>query len=220
MLFNKACLIFMSKTYLFILKTILSILLDLFMQLFFNLSGYEQLFLISVFFCFFSILEYIGVFHYLEKKIKIFKSKKFDTPKRIEFEQEFIPLKEVIDYFREYNISISPSSTQKLWSKIFGSDKVIVDQELVNLLDYAIGEEITIYGQKTESIQNLQPLNLMNINTNPFYLKENWTNDYNSVYDNEKLIYTNLKVKKCDLDKLIEKHEQPRIDILTPKHIG
>lgn len=210
----------MSKTYLFILKTILSILSDLFMQLFFNLSGYEQLFLISVFFIFFSILEYIGVFHYLEKKIKIFKSKKVDTPKGIEFEQEFIPLEKVIDYFREYNIRIFPGSTQKLWSEIFGSDKVIVDQELVNLLDYAIGEEITIYGQKTESIQNLQPLNLMNINTNPFYLKENWTNDYNSVYDNEKLIYTNLKVKKCDLDKLIEKHEQPRIDILTSKHIS
>ncbi|NCZ53092.1 MAG: hypothetical protein EBY81_04270, partial [Verrucomicrobia bacterium] len=78
----------------------------------------------------------------------------------------------VIDSFKEYNIRIYPGSTQKLWSEILGSDKAIVNQELVNLLDYVIGEEIIIYGQKTESIQNLQPLNLMNINTNPFYLKE------------------------------------------------
>ena len=57
---------------------------------------------------------------------------------------------------------------------------------------------------KQESIQNLQPLDLTNIDTNPFYLKENWANDYNSVYDNGKLVYTNLKVRKCDLDKLIK----------------
>ncbi|MCP5374873.1 MAG: hypothetical protein H6743_02080 [Rickettsiaceae bacterium] len=61
---------------------------------------------------------------------------------------------------------------------------------------------------------NLQPLNLTNINTNSFYLKENWANDYNSVYNNGILVYTNLKIRKCDLDKLIEKHKQPRIDII------
>ncbi|NDA89854.1 MAG: hypothetical protein EBY20_02950 [Alphaproteobacteria bacterium] len=135
--------------------------------------------------------------------------------KKVTAKQEFIPLKKVIDSFKEYNIRIYPGSTQKLWSEILGSDKAIVNQELVNLLDYVIGEEIIIYGQKTESIQNLQPLNLMNINTNPFYLKENWTNDYNSVYDNGILVYTNLKVRKCDLEKLIEKYKQPRIDIIN-----
>lgn len=126
-----------------------------------------------------------------------------------------MPLKEVIDSFKEYNIHTYPGSTQKLLSQIFSSDNTIVNQELHNLLDYAISGEIIIYGQNTESIQNLQPLNLTNINTNPFYLKENWTNDYNSVYDNGMLLYTNLKVRKCDLEKLIEKYKQPRIDIIN-----
>jgi hypothetical protein len=171
--------------------------------------------LLFVFGAYALIWSFKSSFRNLEKNLRVELDKKINIPEEIEFEQELIPLKKVIDSFKEYNLRIHRGSTQKLWSEIFGSDKAIVNQELVNLLDYAIGEEITIYGQKTESIQNLQPLNLMNINTNPFYLKENWDNDYNSVYDNRILLYTNLKVRKCDLDKLIEKHKQPRIDIIN-----
>ncbi len=198
----------MSLIYSQVIKFTISIIINLIMQQFLKLSLIMQIGTVIGFFCFFSILEYFKINHKIWDWIK---SKRYWNKLFV----IFLPLKEVIDSFKEYNIHTYPGSTQKLLSQIFSSDKTIVNQELHNLLDYAISGEIIIYGQNTESIQNLQPLNLTNINTNPFYLKENWTNDYNSVYDNGMLLYTNLKVRKSDLNKFIKKYKQPRIDIIN-----
>jgi hypothetical protein len=102
----------------------------------------------------------------LEKNLQIKIDKKIDIPEEIEFEQEFIPLKEAVDYFIEYNIRQSSTANHKLAFNIFSRAKYSpLNQELANLLGYFIDKEITIYGQKTKSISNLQAMNLEYINT-------------------------------------------------------
>lgn len=60
----------MSLTYLQFIKLIISIIIDLVMQEFLELSFIEQIVIVIVAFLFFSLLEYLGAFHSLERKIK------------------------------------------------------------------------------------------------------------------------------------------------------
>jgi hypothetical protein len=133
----------------------------------------------------------------------------------VEALQKKLPLNKVIDYFVEYNIQHSSTASRQMQFAYIGTKNItsdnfgknIIDISLADLLGYAINKEITIFGQKTLTISNIQPLSSEDITTDPWFYQESWSNNYSSVYDKGKLLYINLQVKKADLKQLIEKYK-------------
>lgn len=86
--------------------------------------------------------------------------------------------------FKEHNIATLSGSMNNLFTVIFTSDKETINTELCNLLEYVKNKEITLYGQKTKTINNIRKIHEYNTDFIPFYYKENWTDDLSSVYKN------------------------------------
>ena len=143
----------------------------------------------------------------------------------------YCSLQEVEDYFREYNINHSPNTSNNSLLAFFSTGRIgddnfgknTLDIELINFFSYVQDKAITLYGQKEKnqtSISNIQPLNPAVIEQffQDFWLyKENWSDDYTVIKDNKgKVIYTNLLVKKVELEQLVSKYKLPRSDVIKP----
>jgi len=143
----------------------------------------------------------------------------------------YCSLQEVEDYFREYNIKQSSNTTNNALIAFFSTRRInsdnfsknTLDIELINFFSYVQDKAITLYGQKEKnqtSISNIQPLNPAVIEQffQDFWLyKENWSDDYTVIKDNKgKVIYTNLLVKKVELEQLVSKYKLPRGDVIKP----
>lgn len=129
---------------------------------------------------------------------------------------EFLSLRDAIDIFIEYNIKLEDTYEKYSWSalqNVVYQNQLIVDYSLINLLCYINSKALLLYGQKTKSIQNLQPLNLECVIIESWFLKSNWSDDFSSIYKQGDLLYTNLQVKKTDLDNLVEKYKYPCRDV-------
>ena len=81
----------------------------------------------------------------------------------------------------------------------------MVDTELYILLHLIKQNEITLYGQRTETVKNIRPIHLGKIDKNVYLNVKNWNQDLSSLYDNDKLLYTNLCIKQKDINSLIER---------------
>ncbi len=179
-----------------------------------ELSLFYQCLIVLNLFLFILFLEIQGINHkFSDWLIKNFKS--------IKINKKFIPLKEAIDYLIEYQVRyskygfslLSMAQTQAIQTKIGYFEPKLVkktainQQYLADLLVYAYEGEITIYGQTQTTIKNLHPLNLTHIQTEPWFFKENWDDNYNSIHQQGKMLYTNLQVKKTELKQLVEKYK-------------
>jgi len=145
-----------------------------------------------------------------------YKAQKTNKLIQVTDENEFLPLNEAIDIFTEYNIKLEDNFENYSWAVLQAvafENQLIVDVSLRNLLCYAKSRVIILYGQKTKSIQNSQPLNLDHVIIESCFFKSNWCDNFSSLYEKEELLYTNLQVKKTDLDNLVEKYKYPRIDV-------
>ena len=157
----------------------------------------------------------------LEKRLQNKLDKKIDIPEEIKLEEKLIPLKEAIDYLIEYQVRHLGSSYSLLmmaqaqaYETTHGhfqpkpAKKTAIEQQyLADILGYAQEGEITIYGQTQITIKNLHPLPLAHIRTEPWFFKENWDDNYTSIYQQGKLLYTNLQVKRAELKQLVEKYK-------------
>ena len=168
---------------------------------------YQCLIVINIF-IFILFLEIQGINH----KISDWLIKKF---KSIKINKKFVSLEKAIDYLIEYKVKHSKSGYALLMNtgvqvgyfRLRGEKKTEINQDLADFIGYAQEGEITIYGQTQISIKNLYPLNLAYISTEPWFFKENWDDNYNSIYQQGRMLYTNLQVKKADLKRLVEKHK-------------
>jgi len=128
----------------------------------------------------------------------------------------FITFKEAVDYcidFKEdtgiYIDIVNP--TKKLshdyYSLLYAhlGPITMVDTELYILLHLIKQNEITLYGQRTETVKNIRPIHLGKIDKNVYLNVKNWNQDLSSLYDNDKLLYTNLCIKQKDINSLIER---------------
>lgn len=179
-----------------------------------ELSLFSQCLIVLNLFLFILFLEINGINHKLFNwLIKKFKS--------IKINQKFISLKEAIDYLIEYQVKHSKSGCSLLsmaemqtiqtkngyFEPKIIKKTVINQQYLADIFGYAQEGEITIYGQTQTTIKNLHPLKLTYIQTEPWFFKENWDDNYTSIYQQGKMLYTNLQIKKADLKQLVEKHK-------------
>jgi len=140
------------------------------------------------------IIEYYGInqkiFDLIKTKLKL---------------NNKIGIQQALDFLIEHNI-VPYTNYLDIAIKINGfGNRPVVSPDLYNLLNYAKDKEITIYGQKTKTIKNIIALPFEKFDLINFYYKENWSDDLTSIYNNGVLKYTNLHVKKSELDKLIEK---------------
>ena len=159
------------------------------------------------------IIEYYGInqkiFDLIKTKLKL--NNKIDN--KIDNK---IGIQQALDFFIEHNI-VPYTHYMSVAITINGiEEKPVVSAGLYNLLNYAKDKEITIYGQKTKTIKNIITLPFEKFDLMTFYYKENWSDDLTSIYNNGVLKYTNLHVKKSELDKLVEKYKLPRKDIINP----
>ena len=128
----------------------------------------------------------------------------------------FITFKEAVDYcidFKEdtgvYIDIVNPTKkySHDLYSLLYAHPEPItmINAELYILLHLIKQNEITLYGQRTETVENIRPIDLGKIDKNIYLNVKNWSKDLNSLYDNNKLLYTNLCFKQKDINSLIER---------------
>lgn len=117
---------------------------------------------------------------------------------------DILTISQTLDYLREFNIKNFNDYTNILLVLSI-EKKEVISQNLYNLLKYAVQKEIIIYAQRTKTISNIITLPFERADIITFCYKDNWSEDLTSLYSNGNLVFTNLHVKKSELDSLIEK---------------
>ena len=141
---------------------------------------------------------------------------KVDKKHKLKSLNNFITFKEAVDYcidFREETgvsidiINRSKKRDHDFLSLLYAHPEpiTIIDSDLYSILHLIKQNEITLYGQRTETVKNIRPIDLGKIDENVYLNVKSWSKDLNSLSDNDKLLYTNLSIKQKDINSLIER---------------
>lgn len=149
-------------------------------------------------------IEYFGFNHkilsWIDNKLKT----KHNIPILPTINNDILTVSQTLDYLREFNIK--NFNDYKNILLVLGIErKEVISQNLYNLLKYAVQKDIVIYRQRTKTINNIITLPFERADIITFCYKDNWSEDLTSLYSDGNLIFTNLHVKKSELDNLIEK---------------
>jgi hypothetical protein len=149
-------------------------------------------------------IEYFGINQKIIDWISCKWKPKSDISVQQTINNDILTINQTLDYLREYNVKNCNGYVDILFA-LSCEKKEPINQTLYNLLKYAKQGNITIYCQRTETINNIIKLPFENADLVGFCYKESWSEDLTLLYSNGNMVFTNLHVKKSELDSLIEK---------------
>ena len=146
----------------------------------------------------------------LEKNLQIKLDKKIDIPEEIEFEQEFISLKDAIAIFAEginnkyldTHYTLCFNVRYRIKGKELPSNIEKLPKEIFMLFTFIADEMIDLYGYKLFATNMMTPSKILpsEMETLDFYNIDNWSEDFSIIYDSNKIAqYNNISIKSRDL---------------------
>jgi hypothetical protein len=130
----------------------------------------------------------------------------------------FITLKEALDLcvdFRDetgFYIDFTESSSKTEYSESYYNLRYqspysvgrIINADLYSLLHLVQQNQLALYGQKTETVKKIKPIDINCIDKTIYLNKAFWSKDLSSIFYIDELLYTNLCIKKDELIHLIK----------------